>query len=84
MNKITASTVIELALVRAWRTAWSEYEAGPCDFPEDAAYTWETATATAHHALSQVVATPVAKHLADALARAARAHFRPMDEPGSE
>ncbi len=84
MSKTTTAIVIELALIKAWRTAWSEYEAGPCDTPEDAAYTWETATATAHHELSQSVPDPVAKPLAHALARAARIHFRPADEPWSD
>jgi hypothetical protein len=43
----------EKAVLAAWRTAWAEYEIGPCYFAEDAAYTWGTATATAHHELSQ-------------------------------
>ena len=73
----------ENAVLAAFRAAWAEYEIGPGDEPEDAAYTWGTATATAHDELSQAFPDHVAKRLAQGLARTARAHFRPQDDSES-
>ena len=73
----------EKAVLAAFRAAWAEYEIGPCDEPEDAAYTWGTATARAHHELIQAFPDRVAERLAHGLARTARAHFRPQDDSES-
>jgi hypothetical protein len=66
---------VEQAVARAFRAAMAEYVAGPCEEPDDAAYTAMTALIVAHWGLRQAFAEPVAPSLADALAKAACKSF---------
>jgi hypothetical protein len=66
----------EQAIVRAFRAAMAEYEACPCLDPEDDAYTAITASTVAHWELDRSFDEPVARSLADALAKAACKSFR--------
>ena len=84
MNEKTPATVAEKAVLATWRTTWAEYETSSLSEAEDVAYARQTATSTAHHELSQAFPEAVAESLAKAMARAARAHFRPDDEHEGE